>query len=69
MGAWMSLDDISMSYQPTVFFNDFWVLQSYLVPVNETLQDMPIQLNLNSMGYMKFMMYVQMEQSFSMQVR
>ena len=69
MAAWMSLDEGSMTYKPTVFFNDFWVLQSYLVPVNETVDALPIQLTLNSIGNMKFMLYVQMEQSFSMQVR
>ena len=69
MAVWMSLNEESMTYQPTVFFNDFWLLRNYLVPVNESLAEQPIQLNLNSMGYMKFMMYLQMEQSFSMQVR
>ena len=68
MGVWMALDEGSMTYPPTVFFNDFWLLQNYLVPVNETVPELPIQLTLNSMGNMKFMLYVQMEQSFSMQV-
>ena len=69
MAAWMLFDEETMTYQPTVFFNDFWVLQNYLVPVNETVQELPIQLNLNCIGNWKFMMYVQMETTFSMQVR
>ena len=65
----MLLDDDSMTYQPTVFFNDFWLMRKHLVPVNETVAELPLHLSLSGMGNWKFMLYVQMDQSFNMQVR
>ena len=64
----MLLDDDSMTYQPTVFFNDFWLMRKHLVPVNETVTELPLHLSLSGMGNWKFMLYVQMDQSFNMQV-
>ena len=66
---WIHLDNETRTYLPTVFFNDFWTLRDYMVPVNETVSQLQLQLNLNSVGPWKWMMYLQMEQSFSMQVR
>ncbi len=65
----MLLDDDSMTYKPTVFFNDFWLMRKHLVPVNETVTELPLHLSLSGMGNWKFMLYVQMDQSFNMQVR
>ena len=67
--TWMSLDDEAMTYKPTVFFNDFWLMRKHLVPVNETVTELPLHLSLSGMGNWKFMLYVQMDQSFSMQAR
>ena len=64
----MLLDDDSMTYKPTVFFNDFWLMRKHLVPVNETVTELPLHLSLSGMGNWKFMLYVQMDQSFNMQV-
>jgi hypothetical protein len=64
----MVLDDETMTYKPTVFFNDFWLMRKHLVPVNETVTELPLHLSLTGMGNWKFMLYVQMEQSFNMQV-
>lgn len=66
---WVHLDNDTKTYLPTVFFNDFWTLRDYMVPVNDTVPELALQLNLNSVGPWKWMMYLQMEQSFSMQVR
>ena len=65
---WIHLDNSTRTYLPTVFFNDFWTLRDYMVPVNDTVSELQLQLNLNSVGSWKWLMYLQMEQSFSMQV-
>ena len=64
----LTLDFERMSYFPGVFFNDFWLLKDYLIPMNETVTELPLHLSVQSMGSLKYMLYTQMEQSFKMQV-
>ena len=59
----------TMSYKPTVFFNEFWQMRDNLIPVNSTLQEQVIALDLSQMGLWKFTIYLQVEKSFEMQVR
>lgn len=58
-----------MTYLPAVFFNDFWTLRDHMVPVNSTVTEIELHLTLNTLGPWKWMMYLQMDQSFSMQAR
>lgn len=59
----------TMSYKPTIFFNEFWQMRDNLIPVNSTLQEQVIALDLSQMGLWKFTIYLQVEKSFEMQVR
>lgn len=61
---WVRLDDSRRTYEPAAYFNDFWTLRDYLIPVNATLPELEVTLALNSIGQMKWMMYLQTEQSF-----
>lgn len=64
----MSFDVTNMEYYPTIFFNEFWLLRDYLVPINDTVTELPLHFTLSSMSYMKFTLFSQMEQAFSQQV-
>mmetsp|Transcript_8115 Transcript_8115/g.24117 ORF Transcript_8115/g.24117 Transcript_8115/m.24117 type:complete len:668 (-) Transcript_8115:416-2419(-) len=65
--AWIHMDEIARTYEPVAWFNDFWTLKDYMVPVNSSLPELNITFSVSSMGQMKWMLYLQMEQSFSMQ--
>ncbi len=58
-----------MTYYPTIFFNEFWILRESLIPINETLKEVTIALDLTQMGLWKFTIFSQVEKSFEMQVR
>lgn len=56
-----------MTYAPTLWLNDFWLLRDKLVPLNETVSTITLHLSLYSLPPWKLMLYTQMEHSFSMQ--
>lgn len=57
------------TYLPTVFVNDFWTLSENLFsfPINETVQELPLHIEIGPMSTMKFKIMVQMHESFNMQ--
>eukprot|EP00850_Spirogloea_muscicola_P017577 SM000152S01565 [mRNA] locus=s152:275605:280036:- [translate_table: standard] len=62
----MRFDEVG-NYYPTVFVSDFWLLRDKWIPVNETVDQLPLTMWLGSMGLWKWQIYVQMEQSFKIQ--
>ncbi|KAL3148018.1 hypothetical protein ABBQ38_014310 [Trebouxia sp. C0009 RCD-2024] len=63
----MSIDPVAMEYYPTLFFNEFWLLRDYLIPMNETVTAIPLHFTLSSMSLWKFSLFSQMDQAFSKQ--
>ncbi len=59
----------SMTYYPTIYFNEFWILRENLVPLNETVKEVNVELDLTQMPMWKFTIFSQVEKSFEMQVR
>lgn len=57
-----------MSYFPPIFFNDFWLLKDYMIPMNATVKELSLHLTVSGLSGLKYMLYNQAEQSFSMQV-
>lgn len=64
----MTFDPVAMEYYPTLFFNEFWLLRDYLIPMNETVTEVPLFFTLSSMSLWKFSLMSQMDQAFSKQV-
>ena len=64
----MTFDPVAMEYYPTLFFNDFWLLKDYLIPMNETVTEVPLSFTLSSMTLWKFTLFSQMDQAFGKQV-
>ena len=58
----------SMTYYPTIYFNEFWLLRDNLIPVNDTVEEVHISLDLSQMPMWKFTIFSQVEKSFEMQV-
>lgn len=69
MKSVLTFDFEKMSYFPPIFFNDFWLLRDYLVPMNKTVTEVPLHFSVSGLSSIKFMLYTQAEQSFNMQVR
>ncbi|KAK9865607.1 hypothetical protein WJX84_005001 [Apatococcus fuscideae] len=63
----LEVDRETMEYYPSLFFNDFWILQDHLIPMNSTVTEIPMHISLSTMASWKWQIYAQMEQSFSMQ--
>lgn len=64
----LTVDYEKMSYLPAVFFNDFWLLRDYLIPMNSTVKETPIHFTISGLSGLKYMLYTQAETSFTMQV-
>lgn len=64
----MSFDPVAMEYYPTIFFNEFWLLKDYLIPMNETVTEVPLFFTLTSMTQWKFSLFSQMDIAFGKQV-
>ncbi|GFH23634.1 uncharacterized protein HaLaN_21275 [Haematococcus lacustris] len=55
------------NYFPIIYFNDFWLLRDYLVPMNETVTNVTLHLDLGYISTSWWTLLLQMDQSFSMQ--
>jgi hypothetical protein len=65
----MTFDPVTMTYDPTVWLNDFWILREYLIPMNKTVTELPLIFSLYTLSNWKFQIYLQMDTAFDMQVR
>ncbi|KAI8048177.1 cleft lip and palate transmembrane protein 1-domain-containing protein [Syncephalis plumigaleata] len=52
---------------PTVYLNDFWLLNEYLLPINETTKEMPLTLIVYPLSLLKFQLYTQFDEGLSKQ--
>ncbi len=57
-------------YYPTVYVNDFWLLRERYVPINESVAGgLNLTLAFSSMSLLKWQLFIQLEQSFEMQMQ
>lgn len=54
-------------YSPHVYFNDFWILRDYLIPLNETVKEQKINFIVEPIVAWKAHLMSQMENSFKLQ--
>nr|CAD1836923.1 unnamed protein product [Ananas comosus var. bracteatus] len=60
----LNVDPITGNYYPTVYFNEFWLLRDKLIPLNETVKELPLNLELSPISMTKWQLFLQIEQSF-----
>ncbi|EFN57413.1 hypothetical protein CHLNCDRAFT_142853 [Chlorella variabilis] len=53
------VDPATLTYAPHIWFNNFWLLRDYLVPVNESLAELELHLELSSVASWKYMLMSQ----------
>ena len=63
----VKFDENNQNYYPVFYVNDFWTLKDNLIELNSTLKEIPLNLEIYTMGILKWQMYVQMDVSMSMQ--
>ncbi|RQM16325.1 hypothetical protein DD237_003883 [Peronospora effusa] len=51
-------------YSPVLFLNDFWLLEEHLIPINDTLTTLPLDISFYPLPMYKYALYTQMEQNF-----
>ncbi|KAL5714677.1 hypothetical protein ACHQM5_016606 [Ranunculus cassubicifolius] len=54
------------NYYPTVYFNEFWLLRSKYLQLNESLTEVPLHLEVGPISMTKWQFYLQIDQSFQM---
>ncbi|XP_061369887.1 uncharacterized protein LOC133312662 [Gastrolobium bilobum] len=63
----LSIDPITGNYYPTVFFNEFWLLRDKLIPINETVTELLLNLEVGPISMTKWQLFLQIDQSFQVQ--
>lgn len=64
MSTEMNLDKTAGLYSPILFINEFWLLEDHLLPVNDTLTTLPLELSFYTLPLYKYALYTQMDQNF-----
>lgn len=60
----MNVEPKTGNYFPTIFFNEFWLLRDKLIPVNETVRELPLNLEVGPISMTKWQLFLQIDQSF-----
>lgn len=60
----MEVDKEAGLYSPVLFLNEFWLLEEHLIPVNDTVTSLPLEISFYSLPMYKYALYTQMEQNF-----
>ncbi|GMF15022.1 unnamed protein product [Phytophthora lilii] len=60
----MVVDQEAGLYTPVLFLNEFWLLEEHLIPVNDTVTALPLEISFYPLPMYKYALYTQMEQNF-----
>lgn len=60
----LNVEPSTGSYYPTIFFNEFWLLRNKLIPINETVDEVPLNLEVGPISMTKWQLFLQIDQSF-----
>ncbi|KAK6923650.1 Cleft lip and palate transmembrane 1 [Dillenia turbinata] len=60
----LNVEPGSGNYYPTIFFNEFWLLRDKLIPINDTVTELPLNLEVGPISMTKWQLFLQIDQSF-----
>ncbi|CAA2979550.1 cleft lip and palate transmembrane 1 homolog [Olea europaea subsp. europaea] len=60
----LNIEPTTGNYYPTVFFNEFWLLRDKLIPLNETVNELQLHLEVSPISMTKWQLFLQIDQSF-----
>jgi hypothetical protein len=52
---------------PGLYHNDFWTLNEYFMPINDTVETLPLNIIYYPISFTKYQIYIQMEEGFKQQ--
>ncbi|GLU12178.1 hypothetical protein SLE2022_288790 [Rubroshorea leprosula] len=64
IAPYINIDSTTGNYYPTIFFNEFWLLRDKLIAINETVNELPLNLEVSPISMMKWQLFQQIDQSF-----
>ncbi|XP_050369046.1 uncharacterized protein LOC126787164 [Argentina anserina] len=64
IAPYLNVEPNSGNYFPTVYFNEFWLLRDKLIPINETVKELPLNLEVGPISMTKWQLFLQIDQSF-----
>lgn len=62
--AVLNVEPSTGNYYPTVFFNEFWLLRSKFIQLNESVTEVPLHLEVGPISMTKWQLFLQIDQSF-----
>ncbi|XP_075483406.1 uncharacterized protein LOC142523482 [Primulina tabacum] len=66
IAPYMNVEHTTGNYYPTIYFNDFWLLRDKLIQINETVHELPLNLELSPISMTKWQIFLQIDQSFQL---
>ncbi|KAG6542059.1 hypothetical protein Mapa_016523 [Marchantia paleacea] len=60
----LNVDENTGNYFPTVYFNEFWLLRDKLKAINETVDELYLEMELGPISLTRWQLYLQIDQSF-----
>lgn len=60
----LNLEPSAKNYYPTIFFNEFWLLRDKLIQINDTVEELPLNLEVAPISMTKWQLFLQIDQSF-----
>lgn len=60
----LNVEPSTGNYFPTIFFNEFWLLRDKMIPINETVKELQLNLEVGPISMTKWQLFLQIDQSF-----
>nr|GLL19844.1 cleft lip and palate transmembrane protein 1 homolog isoform X1 [Ipomoea trifida] len=64
IAPYLNIEPTTGNYFPTVFFNEFWLLKDKFIPINDTVTELPLHLEVSPISMTKWQLFLQIDQSF-----
>uniref|UniRef100_A0A7C9DAD9 Uncharacterized protein n=2 Tax=Opuntia streptacantha TaxID=393608 RepID=A0A7C9DAD9_OPUST len=64
IAPYLNVEPKTGNYYPTIYFNEFWLLRDKLIPINETVTELPLHLEVGPISMTKWQLFLQIDQSF-----
>ncbi|KAL6583490.1 hypothetical protein OROMI_005568 [Orobanche minor] len=64
IAPYLNIEPTTGNYYPTIYFNEFWLLRDKLVPINETVNELSLNLEVGPISMTKWQLFLQIDQSF-----
>ncbi|XP_077224936.1 uncharacterized protein LOC143858181 [Tasmannia lanceolata] len=61
---YLNVEPSTGGYYPTIFFNEFWLLRNKFIPLNDSVTELPLNLELAPISMTKWQLFLQIDQSF-----